>query len=116
MNVQFDRLVEMIEKQQAGHEGKPRFAVGEQLKGMAREDSRIVDLLIADLDKKELSLEAAEKMLGNYAAKHRGGANVFCITPLTADKLLREMYGLPEKKVAASADTPSNVIDLDSFF
>ena len=113
MSYQYDRLVDMIKKQQAGHENKPRFTIGEQLKGMAKDNDHIADLLIADLGKTDLSLEAAEKMLAAYAGKHRGNAREYCITPTVADKLLRDMYGLPEEE-----ETPkgSGIIDLDSFF
>ena len=112
MNTQYGRLVDIITAQQAGHENKPRFTIGEQLKDMAREDEHVTELLIADLEKKELSLEAAEKMLDDYAKKNRKGANVFCITPTVADTLLRDMYGLPEEH---HEPQKNDVIDLNNF-
>lgn len=110
-------VIDMIESQQKGHENSPRYMIGEQLKEIAMSEPVNAELIEKDLLLTEMSLEAAEKMLQNYADKNRNGATVFCITPLVADRLLREFYGLnkmsiPEK---AKAEESDGYIDLAEF-
>lgn len=98
----------IISEQQKGHEGKPRFMIGEQLKELASGSDFIADLLEKDLAVPEMSLEAAERKLQEYADKNHGSARSFCITPDVAEKILREFYGLPERdKLAEPGDVPA---------
>jgi len=108
---------ENIEKQQKGHENKPRFMIGEQLKDIAEREPLSAELLERDLEIEAMSLEAAEKHFQEYANKNRGGARTFCITPKVAEKLLREFYGLPSPDEAPKEPPAptSSFIDLSSF-
>lgn len=93
----------LIAAQQKGHENEPRFMIGEQLKEIAEREPKSAELLEQDLQVKEMSLEAAEKKLKEYADKNRKG-NCFCITPLVAEGILREFYGLPKRDEAAEEE------------
>ena len=113
------KLYDLIAEQQKGHENKPRFMIGEQLKEIAEREPLSAELLERDLEISEMSLEAAEKHFQEYADRNHGKAKAFCITPKVAERLLREFYGLPipeenapEKK---EADSSAGYIDLSSF-
>ena len=85
---------EKIAAQQKGRDGTPAWMVGEQLKDMCREDPRCEELLDKDLDVKEMGLEKAAAKIKEFADKHKTG-NFACVTPIQADRILREFYGLP---------------------
>ena len=113
------KLCDLIAEQQKGHENEPRFMIGEQLKEIAEREPLSAELLERDLEIEEMNLEAAEKHFQEYADRNHGKAKAFCITPVVAEKLLREFYGLPipeenapEKK---EADSSAGYIDLSSF-
>jgi hypothetical protein len=114
---------EKINAQQKGKgTGTPAWMVGEQLKDMIRMDPRCEDLLDKDLNVKEMSLERAAAMIKAFADSHKTG-NFACVTPMQADKILREFYGLPggEERIATSAAPPRNdreerkIVDLADF-
>ena len=113
------KLYDLIAEQQKGHENKPRFMIGEQLKEIAEREPLSAELLERDLEIEEMNLEAAEKHFQEHADRNHGKAKAFCITPKVAERLLREFYGLPipeenapEKK---EADSSAGYIDLSSF-
>ena len=116
-----EKLIEMIEAQQKGHENDDVFTVGEQLKDMARREPAIVELLTQDLQVPEMSLDGAAKKLQEYADKNHGKANRFCITPMVAEGILRKFYGLPKReagKVQELAPSVTNSVpklDLSDF-
>lgn len=85
---------EKITAQQKGKDGTPAWMVGEQLKDMCRMDPRCEELLDKDLDVKEMGLEKAAAKIKEFADKHKTG-NFSCVTPIQADRILREFYGLP---------------------
>ena len=105
-----NETIEKIEFQQTGKEGTPAFMIGEQLKGIIRDNPYAAEIVGADLDIKEMNLDAAAAMFEKYSDEHRAGKTCFCITPDVADKLLRDFYKIPEKGGAASG-----FIDLASF-
>lgn len=108
-------LIEIIAKQQSGHENEPIFMIGEQLKEMAAADKKVEELLIQDLQRSGMSLKDAAKELQKHSDNNRGKASCYCITPNVAEGILRKFYGLPERKENKSpgADTPA--IDLSDF-
>lgn len=115
-----DKLRERIEEQRKGHEAAPRWMIGEQLLDIAGREPLSAELLLRDLEIKEMNLEAAEKKFAEYAGKNRGKESVFCITPKVAEKLLREFYGLaepeaPSEKKDAPTDADGDYIDLSAF-
>ena len=110
------KLQEIIAQQQKGHENKPRFMIGEQLKEIAAREPKSAELIEQDLQVKEMSLEAAERAFQAYADQHKGNARTFCITPIVAEGILRKFYGLPEAGKAPEEPKPQEgYIDLSSF-
>ena len=115
------KLEELIRAQQKGHENAPRFMIGEQLLEIAAREPFSAELLERDLQIKEMTLEAAEKHFQEYADKNHKGAKTFCITPKTAEELLRKFYGLPKpEEGAGTAVEPApkhdeDFIDLSSY-
>ena len=64
-----------------------------------------------------MSITAAEKKIKAFADGHKTG-NFSCVTPMEADRILREFYGLPEPSAALppAADPPERkIIDLSDF-
>ena len=116
------KLFEMIREQQKGHENGPVFMVGEQLKEIAFREPICAELLEKDLAIPALSIVEAEKKLKAYADANHKGAKCFCISPMKAEEILREFYGLP-KMVGLTAAMPvekkeevsSGHIDLSDF-
>jgi hypothetical protein len=113
------KLYDLIAEQQKDHETEPRFMIGEQLKEIAEREPLSAELLERDLEIEEMNLAAAEKHFQQYADKKHGKAKSFCITPVVAEKLLREFYGLskPEDVVPTKAEpeAAAGYIDLSSF-
>lgn len=86
--------VEKIERQQAKEKGRTAaWMVGEQLKDMARREPESAELLDKDLDIPEMSIQQAEKKIKAYADAHKTGSFA-CVTPVEAERILREFYGL----------------------
>ncbi len=101
-------LQEKINAQSLGKDGKaifPEAAIGRQLLDIAGSDPAAAELLLRDLDVQEMGLAAAAKKLKEYADKHHGKANCFCITPDVAETIFREFYGLPDNPSVAFGDT-----------
>ena len=112
-----NKLEELIAQQQKGHEAQPRFMIGEQLKEIAAREPLCAEILEKDLTVKEMSLEAAERKFQEYSDKNHKGAKTFCITPIVAERILRDFYGLPQytKEESVSSNPDSAFIDLSSF-
>ena len=110
--------IRAIEAQQAKVKDRsPQWMVGEQLKDICRQEPRSAELLVCDLKAEDMSITAAEKKIKAYSDSHRTG-NFFCVTPMEADRILREFYGLPEPSAAPppAADPPERkIIDLSDF-
>ena len=113
--------VEKIENQQAKEKGRTAaWMVGEQLKDIARREPESAELIDKDLDIPEMSIQQAEKKIKAYADAHRTGSFA-CVTPVEAERILREFYGLNPS--VGSADTSSvrggkgdsEIIDLGAF-
>ena len=116
MNDVFDK----IEAQQKGKEGTAPWMVGEQLKDICRNEPTCAELVDKDLDIKEMSLEACEKKIKAFADKNKKG-NFACVTPIQAEKIIREFYGLPEREEkpervsAEAAQSSGKIIDISDF-
>lgn len=122
-------LREKINAQSLGKDGKaifPEAAIGRQLLDIAGGDPAAAEILLRDLDVQEMGLATAAKKLKEYADKHHGKANCFCITPDVAETIFREFYGLPEpgadsgaRSAGDAAEQGGNAparIDLSDFF
>ena len=125
-----DKAVAAIEAQQAKVAARSApWMVGEQLKDICRREPASAELIAQDLENEQMSITEAEKKIKAFADKHKTG-NFACVTPIEAEKILREFYGLPETgEIVGSAECDSGkqegehrnssvrkVIDLDAFF
>lgn len=101
---------------QQPRERTPVWMVGEQLKDMLRAEPHLAELVEQDLDVKEMSLAACEKKIKAFADGHKTG-NFSCVTPVEAERIIREFYGLPARGEAAEpAPAGDNLIRLEDFF
>lgn len=101
----FMSAVGKIERQQAKEKGRTAaWMVGEQLKDMARREPESAELLDKDLDIPEMSIQHAEKKIKAYADAHKTGSFA-CVTPVEAERILREFYGLTIPPSRQSRDT-----------
>ena len=99
--------VEKIKRQQAKEKGRTAaWMVGEQLKDMARREPESAELLDKDLDIPEMSIQQAEKKIKAYADAHKTGSFA-CVTPVEAERILREFYGLNPSGEGALSVTAS---------
>lgn len=89
-------VFEKIEAQQKGLENTPAYYVGEQLKEICRRSPKAAELVLQDLDVKNMDLKSAERKIHDYADKNRGKSNTFCVPPDVAERILREFYGISE--------------------
>jgi len=111
-----ERAVFMLEQQQAKVKKRsPQWMVGEQLKDIARREPQSAELIAQDLENPAMSIIEAEKQIKAFADKRKTG-NFSCVTPVEADRILREFYGLPS--LAAEPESPpagAKVLDLADF-
>lgn len=102
-----EKAVGLIEEQQkAVKERSAQWMVGEQLKDMCRREPECAELLYQDLQVKEMGITEAEKKIKAFADKNKTG-NFACVTPMEADRILREFYGLPTGEEPAAANRTS---------
>ncbi len=114
------KAVEMIEAQQKKvPEWSARWMVGEQLKDICRHEPRSAELIVQDLQVKEMGIVEAEKKIKALADSRKKG-NSSCVAPMEADRILREFYGLPaagEPVPAPAAERPGGkLVRLEDFF
>lgn len=105
-------VFEKISAQQ-GADRTAVWMVGEQLKDMIKNDARAQEIVSQDLDIPEMSLAECEKKIKAYADKHKTG-NFSCVTPIEAENIIREFYGIAKVSEAPAEDTAP--LTLDSFF
>ena len=121
-----DKAIAIIEEQQAKlMKRSAPWMVGEQLKDMIRREPGIGELIALDLTAGGMSLEKAEVKIKAFADKHKTGTFA-CVTPMEAEGILREYFGLPaeagdpHQSPAATASPRGSqgegVIDLADFF
>lgn len=120
-----DKAIAAIGAQQAKVKARSApWMVGEQLKDMIRREPGIGELIAQDLTAGGMSLEKAEAKIREFAGRHKVG-NFACVTPVEAEGILREYFGLPKagdphQSPAATASPRGSqgegVIDLADFF
>ena len=120
MNAVQEQAIQAIEAQQAKvKERSPQWMVGDQLKDICRLEPRSAELIVQDLQVKEMRITEAEKKLKAFADAHKTGSFA-CVTPVESDRILREFYSLPAAGEAAQATAPEqasdNVLRLEDFF
>lgn len=118
MNYQTD-AIQAIEAQQAKVKPRsPQWMVGEQLKEICRREPKSAELIAQDLQVEAMGITEAEKKIKAYADGHKTG-RFACVTPIEADRILREFYGLPKPDTAApppAANPPERkIVDLLDF-
>lgn len=92
-----EKAIAAIEEQQAGVKARsPQWMVGEQLKDICRHEPGCAELIYQDLQVEKMSITEAEKKIKAFADKNKVG-NSSCVTPMEAERILREFYGLPER-------------------
>ncbi len=113
-----NEAIKRIEEQQKKHDKfSPVYQVGEQLKDICRESPEEAELILRDLDNKDMSIVAAEKRIKAFADSHKKG-NCACVPWQEADRILREFYGLSPKRFgidSAAPKTDSGTINLADF-
>ena len=111
-------ISKLLEQQSQVQERSPQWMVAQQLMDLVRAEPRCAEIIAQDLDVKEMSITEAEKKIKAYADSHKTG-NFACVTPVGADRILREFYGLPARPGAAE-DGPAPVsglgLDLSDFW
>ncbi len=95
MSKWLEKAIEKITAQQP-KERTPVWMVGEQLKDMLRAEPHLAEIVSQDLDVKEMSISECEKKIKAFADGHKTG-NFACVTPVEAEKIIREFYGLPTR-------------------
>jgi hypothetical protein len=107
----YEELCDKIALQQKGHAGTDVFAVGEQLKDICRGNDHFAEIVLTDLENKDMTLEKAAQKIRDFAKKNKTGNFGFC-GPADADRILRKFYGLPAE-AAPVQDRPKKVDLLD---
>ena len=111
-----NEAIEKLRAQQAKVQDRsPQWMVAEQLVEICRREPRSAELIAKDLDVEAMSITEAEKRIKAFADKHRTGSFA-CVSPIEADRILREFYGLPPAETAQDEQEGSEkVIDLMDF-
>ena len=118
------RAIAEIEKQQKGVEKYScPYVVGEQLKEICVREPNSAELLANDLQVKEMDLYHAERKIYEYGKSlMKGKTGGVAISPVWAEKVLRDFYKLPDREVAEQSvvviqpKSKGQIVDLDDFF
>lgn len=104
-----EKAIQAIEAQQSKVQARsPQWMVGEQLKDLCRESDHNAELIYQDLQNAAMSITAAEKKIKAFADANKPKGQTFsCVTPVEADKILREFYGLEDRKAPATQSEPA---------
>lgn len=111
-----ERAFAMLEDQQAKVQARsPQWMVAEQLKDICRHEPHCAELIAQDLENPAMSITEAEKKIKAFADGHKA-RSFSCVTPVEADRILREFYGLPSPEAEPeSPSTGAQVLDLADF-
>jgi hypothetical protein len=109
-------IEKLLEQQARVPEYSAPWMVAEQLMDICRREPHSAQLIDQDLDNPEMGIVQAEAKIRAYSDANRKGAKCFCVTPIQAEKILREFYGLPENGGQGSRAGGENVLNLADFF
>lgn len=109
-------IEKLLEQQAHVPEHSAPWMVAEQLMDICRREPHSAQLIDQDLDNPEMGIVQAEAEIRAYSDANREGATCFCVTPIQAEKILREFYGLPENGGNGSSSGGGKVLDLADFF
>lgn len=121
MSTRYEELLRKVSEQQQGKEFTDIFMVGEQIKDICKNNMTATELVMADLDVPEMSIErcAAEiKKEADRLHKEKKGSCI-CIPPDVAEGIIRKFYGIPDG-AAEETELPrekssDNIIRLEDF-
>ncbi len=114
-----NEIIKKINEQQKSH--KPTsavFCVGEQLKDICANNKPAQELVLRDLDIKEMSIVECEKKIKAYADKHKEGNFAF-VSPQIAHEIICKFYGIPlveQEPISPTATEPKARVNLEDFF
>lgn len=108
------QVIERINKQQEACQNSPALVVGEHLKDILRANPDCAEIVLQDLDVKEMSIVECEKKIKAYADKHRNGNVGFC-PPHEAEKIIKKFYGISSDDGELGQANNTGFIDLLSF-
>lgn len=117
-----EAAIAAIQAQQAKvKDDSPQWMVGEQLKDICRMEPHSAELIAQDLENEAMSITAAEKKIKAFSDSHKEkGAACFCVTPVVAERILREFYGLTAAGEPAAVPVPEqpgdNLLRMEDFF
>lgn len=113
MSQWLDEAIKKIEEQQP-KERTAVWMVGEQLKDMLRYEPHLAELVVQDLEGGK-KLADCEKNIKAFANKHKS-SDFSCVTPVEAERIIREFFGLPERGAMSDQKGSSGkVLDLADF-
>lgn len=108
-----DKVIEKITEQQKGKENTAVFFCGEQLKDIIKAQPEAAEIVLQDLEKKEMSIIECEKKikaLADKRHKEQKGNSAF-VSPVEAEGIIRKFYGIPDKETSPVSQN----IDLSDF-
>ena len=108
------QVIDKIIEQQKAWEGKPAWCVGEHLKDILRANPECAEIVLKDLEIKEMSIIECEKKIKAYADKHKQGNVGFC-PPHEAEKIIKKFYGISSEDGSSGQANNTGFIDLTSF-
>ncbi|MDE6590274.1 MAG: hypothetical protein K2K53_08060 [Oscillospiraceae bacterium] len=105
MNSIQEQAIQAIEAQQKKVPARSApWMVGEQLKDICRLEPLSAELIAQDLQNQAMGISQAEKKIKAFADGHKT-ESFSCVTPIEANRILREFYGLPLAGEGAGAET-----------
>ena len=108
-----DAVIKKIEEQQEGLKDSPAFFVGENLKEILKNGPlKNCEIVLKDLDVKEMSISECEKNIASYAKDHRRGKTGFC-PPTVANEIICKFYGI--STVSKPVESNTTFVDLSDF-
>ena len=104
-----EQAIALLELQQSKvKERSAPWMVAEQLKDICRREPESAELIAQDLENPEMGIVQAEKKIKAFADGHKAGG-FSCVTPLEAEEILREFYGLGTASASAGGDAPKGL-------
>lgn len=110
-----ERAIALLNEQQSKvKERSAPWMVAEQLKDICRKEPDSAELIAQDLENPEMGIVQAEKKIKAFADGHKTGS-FSCVTPLEAEDILREFYGLGAAGTAPAGRDAPKVLNLADF-
>lgn len=95
-------IAKLREQQAKVEEWSPVHMVADQLIDICRNEPESAEIIAQDLDNEKMSIVEAEKKIKALADAHapKGKSGGVGVSPLAAEKALRDFYGLPQRDEA----------------